>query len=369
MMGVEINTILFYGPIGKKNSNILGGGETGNKRTISVLKKNSFKVIVVAKPYRVLGGPLGEIFYLFQLTFRHIYYIYKLFLIKGTKTLHLSGNYQNLIYFEYFMLFISKIFRVKTVYEIRACGFISSYEQRSKYYRYILRRTLNVASVILSQGYDDISFIKKICSTKVLYYPNYIMDDLISNNNIENRIYNKSINLIFLGRLVPSKGIDFIIDICNSLKKKNISFNLKLIGTIEKNYQKLISNKIKYFAIQNFVSFLPPQQDINLLRILKSQHFFLFPSKEVREGHSNSLTEAMICGVVPIASSNGFNRSVISNDNLIIEQFDCELYANKIIEIWNGLSWASYSNEVYQRVLDNYTETKVSKALINAHLI
>ena len=47
---------------------------------------------------------------------------------------------------------------------------------------------------------------------------------------------------------------------------------------------------------------------------LQKAHFFVFPSQEKMEGHSNSLTEAMTFGVVPIVSAAGFNASIVGKN-------------------------------------------------------
>ena len=82
------------------------------------------------------------------------------------------------------------------------------------------------------------------------------------------------------------------------------------------------------------------------------------------EGHSNSLTEAMACGVVPVVSNVGFNASVCGTKELVVNEIRAELFADRIIEIERSGRWKYYSERMIERVRDNYTESIVGKMLI-----
>src|SRR5690606_746929 len=105
----------------------------------------------------------------------------------------------------------------------------------------------------------------------------------------------------------------------------------------------------------------------SIFPILQSKHFFLFPSKEKREGHSNSLTETMSYGIVPIVSDIGFNASVVDDPTLVLPIYDAKLYADTIQKIWQAKKWEELSTAVRKRVLENYTESIVKKSLINLY--
>lgn len=99
--------------------------------------------------------------------------------------------------------------------------------------------------------------------------------------------------------------------------------------------------------------------------VLRKSHYYIFPSAEANEGHSNSLTEAMGCGVVPIVSTAGFNASICGNANLVAKDLIPETYAEIIKKIEIEERWKEYSVFCYNRVLDNYTQAIVKKKLIS----
>ena len=73
----------------------------------------------------------------------------------------------------------------------------------------------------------------------------------------------------------------------------------------------------------------------------------------------------MAWGLIPITTSQGFNRSVIENDSLIVEKLDVKCFVNKIKYIIDNdlieqFSYNSY-NRVYQTIRMNCIgETKES---------
>ena len=99
---------------------------------------------------------------------------------------------------------------------------------------------------------------------------------------------------------------------------------------------------------------------------LQKAHFFVFPSQEKMEGHSNSLTEAMTFGVVPVVSTAGFNASIVSNEDLVVSDINPKRYADVIEAIIKRNVWAEYSLNVYKRIKENYTEDIVKKAIVEA---
>lgn len=370
-----MKNIIFYGPLGKLGSTIVGGSETGNWRTIELLEKKSDKVIPIRKPYHISRNFLGEVIYIFHLFFFHLYFFLKVISIKKPKVVHICGYYFNMIYFEYFMLLLSKMAGAKVVYEIRAGGLINSFTSRNSIYKLVLRKLLQNSSIIMTQGASDIEFIKKLTNTPIFHYPNYIKDDLMPIKINKKRHESNFIEIVYFGRISPQKNILFIIEVCSILKKKGIAFKLEMIGGPDKMYSKandrnyidIIKEKVETEDLGEFVSFLPPQNQQSLFKILQSKHFFLFPSIEPREGHSNALTEAMACGVVPLVSLSGFNRSVVGNDSLVIESYHPELYAKALQEIWINDQWEDFSLQMRNRVKDNFTETIVSRTLFSAY--
>ena len=93
---------------------------------------------------------------------------------------------------------------------------------------------------------------------------------------------------------------------------------------------------------------------------MNTSHFFLFPSQNKFEGHSNALTEAMAFGLVPITSNYGFNKTVVGYKELV------EKYAETAINIITQGLWDEYSKKMMKRVEDNFSEEVVRENYIRS---
>jgi glycosyltransferase involved in cell wall biosynthesis len=361
--------VIFYGPLGIAK-HFLGGGEAGNKRTLGVLENAGYSILVFEKPYLLDLPYIREIVAPFQFSYKIVLLIIKRFgKYKDANVFHLSGFYFKLMFFEYLFISIAKTMGLKTVYEIRAGGMINAYNESGKIYKKLFYWTIKKSDLVLCQGREYCEFLLENFAIDSYYYPNYIQTRFISEQNqTELRVKNKIIELVYFGRFTDAKRIDFIIQIAYSLKLKGLKFKLNLIGYGKESYIAKIDLLISNFQLSNEVIVYGRMNLDEMSKILKKQHFFLFPSDEIREGHSNALTEAMSFGIVPLVSSIGFNRSIVNEDQLVIDTDDPNDYANKVIEVFNNSSiWMELSNKMHSRIIKNYTEPIVSKSLVVAY--
>lgn len=364
---MENNTkILFYGPLGKEKKFTVGGGEAGNLRTIYLLEKNGMKVIKLFKPYPEKNF-IGYIVYLFRLLFSIFTLIYELLTKPGIKIVHISGFYLHLIYHEYFLILISRWLKRKCIYELRGGGVIDAYNNRSPFYKMFFKSAINKASVILCQGKTYISFLKTLTDVEIMHYPNYVLNDFLTNSISNQKDKNSVIHLIYFGRIVQSKNISLLLDICVELKKIYRDFDLEIIGSGEKDYLDYLNKKIIDFQLEEKVKIMKPIESKQLREKLLKKHFFLFPSMEKREGHSNSLTEAMAMGVVPVSSDIGFNAEIIGLKKLIVNTYNPKDYASIINEVWKSGEWEDLSEKVANRIKENFTEKVAEDILLETY--
>ena len=171
---------IFYGALGRKNKITVGGGESGNTKTLLLLEKNGIEVIKIFKPYP-WKTMVGYIIYAFKLIGTLLRYIFILINNPTAKTVHISGFYLHLIYNEYFLIIFSRLFNRKCIYELRGGGLIEAFQKRSLIYRLFFKAALNNSSIILCQGESYIPFLRSLTKVDVVYYPNYVLNDFILN--------------------------------------------------------------------------------------------------------------------------------------------------------------------------------------------
>src|SRR5690606_37266960 len=153
-------SILFYGALGNGGKYTVGGGETGNYRTIYLLEKNGLSVKKSFEPYPV-RNIVGYVIYIFKLILK-LFTFYKAAKDPKIKFLHVSGFYQHLIYHEYLLIKIAEILKRKCVYELRGGGVMDAYLTRNFIYRWFFKATVRNATVVLCQGKKYTEFLKSI---------------------------------------------------------------------------------------------------------------------------------------------------------------------------------------------------------------
>ena len=96
---------------------------------------------------------------------------------------------------------------------------------------------------------------------------------------------------------------------------------------------------------------------------LADKHFYIFPTSEPREGHSNALTEGMAWGLIPVATDIGFNRAIVGDDMLIVKQLSAKAFDDILANVVDSGKIQEQSERAYHRIQSNYTEDIVYNRL------
>lgn len=352
--------IIFYAPIGKgSRPEHIGGAEAGCLKTMEIYRESGIKPIHINRP----KSQSGLVRYIVGMLAAPIK-LTALCLIHPKAVVHIVGFYNRTAAQEKLMVGISRFFRHKVIYEPRNGAMVNSFNNGSKNYKKILSYLLTKPDIVLCQGQEYVSFInEKFQTDNTCYYPNYIMDKFIYPNNLDR---GKTIRLIYFGRVVPEKNIDIVIKTAGLIKKSGLNIRLDIIGGYSDEYKKRLEEIVESNNLSDSTFFLGRKPFEFIAEVLRESHYYIFPSSEINEGHSNSLTEAMGCGVVPVASTAGFNRSVCGNSDLIVSELNPVKYAEVISTIEATNRWKEYSMFCYNRVESNYTQSIVKRKLISS---
>lgn len=164
--------------------------------------------------------------------------------------------------------------------------------------------TYKKADKILAGSTFTLNMLKDIFKPSAnriqLFYENGILKEFLHDHKIVNK--SEKLNLLFVGRLVPYKGADMVIEAIGKLEESiqnRVSFTIVGDGSekssLEKRVQELSLGKIVKFA--GWV----PQKDT--LEYYSNADIFCFPS--IREFGGAVVLEAMACGLPCIVVNNG----------------------------------------------------------------
>ena len=352
--------VVLYASIGNNVPGyLIGGGETGTRRTIQILNDAGFETDVVDKA--IMGLGVKRYIKMIVLGFHKIK---KILRADPNAIMFVVGYYERNLWFEWIVLTMAQRMGHRCVYEARNGRLVKAFNTAGKIYQFFMLDLLKKADIVLCQGTEYVEFIKDKLKRDSIYVPNYVMDNKLLQNNPQRD--SCEIRIVYSGRLVESKNIDVMIRVVSLLKNKGYRAVLTLIGGGTDEYLNKLRRVIKECDVEGEVTLTGHIVFDEARKYLCNAHYFLFPSQEIKEGHSNSLTEAMAFGVVPLVSTAGFSPSIVNDNFLVIQEIDPVKYAEKICEIQQNGQWERYSNEMFDRVREHYTETCVREKIVNA---
>ena len=155
-----------------------------------------------------------------------------------------------------------------------------------------------------------------------LFYENGITEDFL-NSSSKNRDPGIT-NLLFVGRLVPYKGADIVIEAVSRLNKVIPQFRLTIVG--DGSERENLERQAQELGVSSIVSFTGWVSQKSTLEFYTKADIFCFPS--IREFGGAVVLEAMACGLPCIVADNGgiaeyvtqetgFKLAPTSTENLI----------------------------------------------------
>lgn len=315
--------ILYFGPITPEGKPSIGGYEAANRKNIDALRKRGIEVVEFPNPR--INHKLGQIG---KFAYIKLYLLpFKLWKYRKEENiiLHTTPLYAHLIMPSLFTVRIAKWLGIPVLVDIRAGALITCWEKKTFIFRRHLREMLRKVDRITVEGSAYISQIRDILGIDktALYFPN--IADCSHLPNVDKP--KGTLNIFYFGRITKAKGIDIML---NAIHRLGNGFRLFIAGPFGSDFNrgKLRRPNVEYLGFQT------PQQ---LQETMKRMHFFIFPTRHIGEGQSNSLIEAMSNGLIPVVSDQGFNAEVVAGNGRVLPQGSTgEDYANAIMELSEG---------------------------------
>lgn len=164
--------------------------------------------------------------------------------------------------------------------------------------------TYKKAHRILSGSTYTLEMLKRLFSIEdgriELFYENGISKEFLQ--PVEKTQNRDKVELLFVGRLVPYKGADMLIDAIARLPepiKQRIS--LTIVG--DGSEKAILENAVKELGLQDIVTFAGWVKQQDTAAYYRKADIFCFPS--IREFGGAVVMEAMACGLPCIVANNG----------------------------------------------------------------
>ena len=202
-------------------------------------------------------------------------------------------------------------------------------------------------------------------------------------NGVERRLKRfpkKKKEVLFVGRLVPEKGVDLYVDVIENIANKFLDWQFDLIGSFrlgdDKNEGSFASKVFKKFKnISNQTRFHGFKNQDFVQEKMKSASIIVIPSIW-EEPYGLVAAEAMSNGIAIIASDIGGIPEIVKESGILIESINRLKLQNELESLMSNhnkikslqkLSWNNFehSSKKSSEKLDNYRQSILFSHIIN----
>lgn len=196
----------------------------------------------------------------------------------------------------------------------------------------------------------------------------------ICTNAIDDEVFvpdennSRDLDLVFVGRLIPIKGVQFVLKGLKLLKDKyNMVPNLKIIG--KGPYMEELMQLSKDLGIDKQINFAGHVTQEELISSYQSAKVAVLPSYD-KEGIMSTLLEAAGCKT-PSITTRGTSMEEFALDNrnaMLVDPESAEDICEKIHEMLTNKELANkIANNAYETVKEEYTWLSKAKRLLNIY--
>lgn len=165
---------------------------------------------------------------------------------------------------------------------------------------------------VISQNADDLKDLG-MKSNNVVLGSGVIGPD----ENFQRKKIGKSVRLIFVGRLLKSKGIEEAVSTIENLRKFIPGSKLTIVGGVDRGNPDSVSDDyVKEIKNKEGIDFQGHVDDVG--RLYRSNNILLYPSR-YREGVPRVILEALSYGLTIITRDMPGCRETVMNNGLIVE--------------------------------------------------
>jgi glycosyltransferase involved in cell wall biosynthesis len=195
--------------------------------------------------------------------------------------------------------------------------------------------------------------MQNIYNRDIAVVPNGInMADYINEPGIKDGA-TRGKGILFVGRLVSVKGVQYLIRAMKQVHTKIPDARLIIVGDGEE--REMLESLSLQLGIQNYVQFIGEIPHEKVQTYMQQAEVFVLPS--LSEGLPNVIIEAMACGLPIVVSRVGGIPEIITNDTngYLVEAKDTESIAKYIIVLLEDEKLRKKISDTNKQLVKKYT--------------
>ncbi|MCG7392445.1 glycosyltransferase family 4 protein [Microvirga sp. ACRRW] len=168
--------------------------------------------------------------------------------------------------------------------------------------------------------------------------------------------HNKELELLFVGRVVESKGVLDCIEALSALRNSGVAFNLSIAGSLtfaDPQYIARCKARVAELSLEDSVQFLGTLDDDALAEAFRKADIFVIPS--YHEGFCVPVVEALRAGCVPVGYAAGNLPYITHGFGRLVTPGDSAGLGAAILDVQEGLKAAHQDHSQPSLKLDRGT--------------
>lgn len=357
-----INKLYIFANTGKMHKLPVSGGQTSVRRIIAGFNDEGIDVIPIRRHRAICTSRFGhKMEVLYFAVYDLMKMIFKMLFAHRNNSAFMQVTFAgSLVPYELIRSCVAKCMGYQCVMYLQGGKMMDSLPNGSKLHKWMYKKNADWQEIIMFEGMEALRLTQKFTSTKLVYFPSYIDDEHIPLQCPQKP--SDEWNIMYFGRINKQKNILVIIETFNrvSAMLPDQKIRLTLIGGWDHgNYSLKVDEAIAMSSFRANIERYGLSSFDFIKKKMLTTHFYLFPTATKAEGHSNALNEAMSQGLVPVVSNFHFNASIVGNEKFVVEGYDPQDYAERIVSLIKSGKMESYSHEVWERVKSLYAKSVV----------
>lgn len=360
-----INRLYVFANMGHLDQLPKSGGQTSARRVMKGFQEEGFEIIPIRRHRAELQTRAGHVLEVgFFAFFDLLKMMAKMLFRRRKNAAFLQMTYAGaLVPYEFILSLVARLMGYKCIEYLQGGMMMDTYPKGSILHKWLYQKNMEMQSAVLFEGLDALKLTEKVTTTpQLVYLPSYVFDEKIPAHVPLKP--DDEVNFCFFGRIGKPKNVLISIEIYNQFcaAHPELKTGLTIVGSGEnKEYLQKVDVAVKNSPYSSTIKQFGNSPYDFLVEMMQNQHFYLFPTEEKAEGHSNALNEAMSQGVIPIACDYHFNKTVIGEDYLVVKGYDPAAYVKAIENVISNIDMEALSEKLYKRVKERYAYSVVNK--------
>jgi glycosyltransferase involved in cell wall biosynthesis len=172
---------------------------------------------------------------------------------------------------------------------------------------------LSRAKVIICEGQLYVDYLRKELGVESHYFPNFVLECEVP-GDVKDKLRGDKLRVLFVGYCFEGKGVFELVEGCQLALKKGVPIELTLVGHEHDDFTRFLDSK-SADNLSYTINRIGIVEHGEVLAHYESHDVFCMPSRHRGEGHTNTVNEAMMMGMVIVSTRHGFLESVLADNS------------------------------------------------------